>query len=127
MSCSRCSRSSSSRASATSARTRDTARRFIDEQIKLYEKKLEEAENRLKEFRLKYLNLVGAEGRDYFARWPTLAEQLNNARLELRAAEQSRDALKRELAGEEPVFVAGARPARRRAPTVRSSTPGSTR
>jgi polysaccharide chain length determinant protein (PEP-CTERM system associated) len=83
----------------------DTARRFIEEQIKQYEKRLEEAENRLKEFRLKNLNLMGADGRDYFTRMGGLSEALNAARLELRAAEQSRDALKRELAGEEPVFL----------------------
>ncbi len=83
----------------------DTARRFIEEQIKQYEKRLEEAENRLKEFRLKNLSLVGADGRDYFARMSGLSEAANAARLELRAAEQSRDALKRELAGEEPVFL----------------------
>jgi uncharacterized protein involved in exopolysaccharide biosynthesis len=34
-----------------------------------------------------------------------LGEELNKARLELRAAEQSRDALKRELTGEDPVFL----------------------
>ncbi len=83
----------------------DTARRFIEEQIKQYEKRLEEAENRVKEFRLKNLNVVGADGRDYFARMNALGEQVNAARLELRAAEQARDALKREIAGEEPVFL----------------------
>ena len=51
------------------------------------------------------MNLMGTDGRDYFARMATLSESLNNAKLELRAAEQSRDALKRELAGEEPVFL----------------------
>jgi polysaccharide chain length determinant protein (PEP-CTERM system associated) len=83
----------------------DTARRFIEEQIKTYEKRLEEAENRLKEFRLKNLALLGGDGRDYFGRMGALSETLNTARLELRAAEQSRDALKREVAGEEPVFL----------------------
>lgn len=83
----------------------DTARRFIEEQIRQYEKRLEEAEGRLKDFRLKHMNTMGTDGRDYFARMSALAETLNNAKLELRAAEQSRDALKRELAGEEPVFL----------------------
>jgi polysaccharide chain length determinant protein (PEP-CTERM system associated) len=83
----------------------DTARRFIEEQIKQYEKRLEEAEGRLKEFRLKHLSLGGPDGRDYFGRMSALSDALNAARLDLRAAEQSRDALKRELAGEEPVFL----------------------
>ena len=83
----------------------DVARRFIEEQIRQYEKRLEEAEARLKDFRLKNMNLVGADGRDYFARMATLGEALSTAKLELRAAEQSRDALKRELAGEEPVYL----------------------
>jgi polysaccharide chain length determinant protein (PEP-CTERM system associated) len=83
----------------------DTARRFIEEQIKQYEKRLEEAENRLKEFQLKHLGLLGTEGRGYFARMSALSEQLNAARLELHAAEQSRDALKRELAGEDPIYL----------------------
>jgi polysaccharide chain length determinant protein (PEP-CTERM system associated) len=83
----------------------DTARRFIEEQIKQYEKRLEEAENRLKEFRLKNLGLTGPDGRDYVGRMNSLSDAVNAARLELRAAEQSRDALKREVAGEEPVFL----------------------
>ena len=83
----------------------DTARRFIEEQIKQYEKRLEDAENRLKAFRLKNLSVMGPDSRDYFARMTALGEAVNAARLELRAAEQSRDALKRELAGEEPVFL----------------------
>src|SRR5512134_1576111 len=93
----------------------DIARRFIEEQIRQYEKRLEEAEARLKDFRLKNMSLVGADGRDYFARMATLVEALNAAKLDLRAAEQSRDALKRELAGEEPVFL----------PEVPAGTPGS--
>jgi polysaccharide chain length determinant protein (PEP-CTERM system associated) len=83
----------------------DTARRFIEEQIRTYEKRLEEAENRLKEFKLKNMGLMGPDGRDYFSKMTALGEELNAARLTLRAAEQSRDALKREVAGEDPVFL----------------------
>ena len=57
----------------------DIARRFIEEQIRHYEKRLEEAEARLKDFRLKNMSLVGADGRDYFARMATLGEALNAA------------------------------------------------
>lgn len=83
----------------------DTARKFIEEQIKIYEGKLQEAENRLKEFKLKNLSLNIGEGKDYFARMGELNLQLNQARLELREAENSRDALKRQLAGEDPVLL----------------------
>jgi len=83
----------------------DTARRFIEEQIRTYEKRLEEAENRVKEFKLKNMGLMGPDGRDYFAKMTALGEELNAARSALRAAEQSRDALKREVAGEDPVFL----------------------
>jgi len=81
------------------------ARRFIEEQIRTYEQRLAEAESRLKDFKLKYMGLMGPEGRDYFGRMSAVGEEVNKARMELRAAEQSRDALKRELAGEDPVFL----------------------
>ncbi len=83
----------------------DTARRFIEEQIRAYEKRLEEAESRVKEFKLKNMGLMGPDGRDYFTKMTALGEELNAARSALRAAEQSRDALKREVAGEDPVFL----------------------
>ena len=83
----------------------DTARKFIEEQIKAYEQKLEEAENRLKEYKLRNLATVGSGGRDYFAKMNEANEQLNQARLALREAENSRDALKRQIVGEEPVLL----------------------
>lgn len=83
----------------------DTARKFIEEQIKSYEQKLEEAENRLKEFKLRNLATVGSGGRDYFAKMTDASEQLGQARLALREAENARDTLKRQLVGEEPVLI----------------------
>jgi polysaccharide chain length determinant protein (PEP-CTERM system associated) len=80
-----------------------TAVKFLDEQIKRYEETLQAAEARLKQFRLKYLGLSGRD--DYFARLGQAGAQLENARLELEAAEQSRDAYKKELAGETPTFL----------------------
>jgi polysaccharide chain length determinant protein (PEP-CTERM system associated) len=86
-------------------RDSETARRFIDEQIKSYEKKLEEAENRVKEFKIRNVGFTGGSGQDYFTRMNALTEEAAKARLELRAAEESRDALKRELVGEDPVML----------------------
>lgn len=83
----------------------EAARRFIDEQIKAYELKLADAENRLKEFKLKNLGFTSGAGQDYFTRMSTLSDEAAKVRLELRAAEQGRDAYRRELAGEDPVML----------------------
>jgi polysaccharide chain length determinant protein (PEP-CTERM system associated) len=77
-----------------------SAKLFIDEQIKGYEAKLEEAEARLKEFRLRNIQLHSGEGKDSASRLGELGEQLNQARLALREAEQARDAAKQQLQGE---------------------------
>ena len=82
-----------------------SAVRFVDEQIKRYEVSLKAAEDRLKEFRLKYLGITGTGTRDYFTRLSTLNDAIAATQLQLRAAEESRDAYKRELAGEEPVLM----------------------
>lgn len=77
----------------------DAARRFIEEQIRNYEQKLAEAENRLKEFRLRNMALLGAGTRDYISQIGESNEQLRQARLELKEAEDSRDALRQQLVG----------------------------
>jgi polysaccharide chain length determinant protein (PEP-CTERM system associated) len=83
---------------------RDTeeARKFIDEQIAIYETKLEDAENRLKDFKLRNVNVAaaagGAAGQDHFARIDNVQQELSRVRVEARAAEEGRDALRRQLA-----------------------------
>ena len=77
------------------------AKKFIDEQIAVYEKKLQEAENRLKEFKLRYSGLTPGEGKDFFARMSETSALLSQARLELREAETAREAFRRGLASEE--------------------------
>ena len=56
--------------------------------------------NRLKEFKLRNLGTLERPGRDFFARIAALREEVNKLTADLRAAEQSRDALKNELSGE---------------------------
>lgn len=81
-------------------RDTDAAKAFIDEQIKTYEAKLDEAEVRLKEFRLRNIELQNADGQDSTGRLAQIAGQLDQARLELREAEQARNAAKTQLENE---------------------------
>jgi polysaccharide chain length determinant protein (PEP-CTERM system associated) len=84
----------------------DSAKKFIDDQIQVYQKKLEEAEERLKEFKLKNIaaQTGTGEGKDYFGRLGDVSTELERAKLELREVENSRDAIKRQLASEESVL-----------------------
>lgn len=83
-------------------RDSEQARQFLDTQIKSYEVKLTESENRLKDFKIRNFGLTGTSNQDYFARSSTLSDEVGKMRVELRAAEQARDALRRELSGEDP-------------------------
>lgn len=89
--------------SGLSPRAKDTgqALRFIEEQIKHYEQRLSDAENRLKEFKVRNLDLNMTEGRDFFGSMATLKQSLQEARLLLQEAERSRDALKQQITDEE--------------------------
>lgn len=80
----------------------EEARRFIDAQIAAHEEKLMRAENALKDFKVKNFSVTGVPNQDFFMRMSTLSDEVNRLRLELGAAEHSRDALKRELSSEEP-------------------------
>ena len=78
----------------------DSAKTFLNEQIKQYEAKLEEAEARVKEFRLRNIDSQSSDGKDATTRVGELSRQLEQARLELREAENARDAAKQQLAAE---------------------------
>ena len=99
-----------------------SARRFIDEQIKGYEQKLAEAENRLKEFKLKNMEFTSGTGQDYFTRMSLLSEEATKVRAELRVSRTDARRLRRELAGEDPVMLPDAQRERHRAAPVRRNT-----
>jgi polysaccharide chain length determinant protein (PEP-CTERM system associated) len=75
----------------------ETAKKFIDEQIKTYEAKLEDAEKRLKEFKLRNLELQTADGKGIVDQIGGISAQLSQARLELREAENARDSARKQL------------------------------
>jgi len=88
----------------TEAQQRDSseAGSFIDDQIKTYEGKLAEAENRLKDFKIRNFGVTGVSAQDYFGRTSAISDEVTRLQIAYQAAVQSRDALKRELAGEDP-------------------------
>ena len=75
----------------------DTARKFIDDQIKVYVAKLEEAEGRLKEFKLRNIDIQTADGQDLAGQLGAISNQLRQAKLELREVEDARDAAHKQL------------------------------
>lgn len=77
-----------------------TATTFLNEQIKAYEAKLEEAETRRKEFRLRNIQLMSADGRDSASRLAEASAQLEQAKLQLREAINARDAARQQLESE---------------------------
>ena len=83
----------------------DSARKFIEEQLKAYEQKLVLAENSLKDFKRKYVGIMPGQGGGYFERLGQARQAAEDARLELRESENRRDELRRQLAGEEPVML----------------------
>lgn len=78
------------------------ASRFIDAEIKAYEAKLTEAENRLKDFKLRNMSVASTTNQDFFARMSAITDDIARLRIQLSAAEQSRDAMRRELSNEQP-------------------------
>lgn len=77
----------------------DTAQRFLEEQINEYELRLVEAENHLKNFKIKNAGRMPSEGQNYYSRMQQLTTNLEAARLELAQAENRRAALQQQLNG----------------------------
>jgi polysaccharide chain length determinant protein (PEP-CTERM system associated) len=75
----------------------DSARKFLDEQIKDYDNRLKEAEARVNAFRLKYMGLFPTTGKDFVTSMGAVSEQIRDTRLELRVAEQTREGIRRQL------------------------------
>lgn len=75
----------------------ESAKAFIDEQIRIYQGKLEEAEAKLKDFRIRNIDYQNVDGKDATSRMSELSVQLDSARLQLREAEEARESAKTSL------------------------------
>lgn len=80
------------------------AQQFLTQQIKLYEQRLVEAEDRLAEFKKKNVGLMPGEGGDYFARLDTAQAALKQTQTQYAELQNRRAELQRQVAGEEPVI-----------------------
>ncbi|MFK7964991.1 MAG: XrtA system polysaccharide chain length determinant [Burkholderiaceae bacterium] len=81
----------------------DQARQFIDEQIESYERRLVQAENALKEFKLENLGRMPDSQQDYITKSTAARQELEAALAALRQAASARNALQREAELESPL------------------------
>ena len=71
--------------------------KFLDEQIQEYEKRLIEAEERLRDFKQRNVGMMPGEGRSYYARLEDAHRQLEAAKLAQVEAARRRDELNQQL------------------------------
>jgi polysaccharide chain length determinant protein (PEP-CTERM system associated) len=86
----------------------EKAVQFIDDQIKSYEEKLAAAESAMKDFKIRNMGMLPGKANDYSGKMVELSDMQNQAKLELLEAEQARNAIKRQIAGDEPAPVTAA-------------------
>ncbi|HOW75484.1 MAG TPA: GNVR domain-containing protein [Candidatus Competibacteraceae bacterium] len=101
----------------------DTAQRFLEKQIAEYEARLVEAENRLKEFKLKNVGLMPSEGQNYYTRLQQASADVETVRLDLNQAESRRNSLLQQIGGEEPTFGIGPQPGTGAGPAAGAALP----
>ncbi len=75
----------------------DSAKNFLNEQIRRFEEKLEQAEAKLKEFKIRNLQTRSDDGKDATQRVADAARELETAKLQLREAENARDSIKQQI------------------------------
>lgn len=75
----------------------ESARHFIEEQLGVYNEKLLAAEGAVTEFRRRHMGFMTGDKRDYYTRLVESQASLSKATLDLKEAEDSRGALRKQL------------------------------
>jgi polysaccharide chain length determinant protein (PEP-CTERM system associated) len=83
----------------------DQATRFLDTQVQAYEQRLSEAEKNLEAFKRKYIGQLPEEGATYYQDYQKTKTLLDNSKLKLQEALNKRDALRRQMQGDEPTYL----------------------
>ncbi|MCC7489906.1 MAG: hypothetical protein IT485_09730 [Gammaproteobacteria bacterium] len=81
-----------------------SAEKFLVDKLKDYERRLNEAEQQLADFKRKNVGLLPGEGSDYYGRMQGEVSKLQAIEGRLRVARNRKAELQRQLEGEEPVF-----------------------
>ncbi len=81
-----------------------SAQRFLEQQIRDYEGKLRDAEDRLAAFKKENVGKMPGEEGDYYERLQVAIQRQETLRQELKIAQDKRDEQARQLEGEEPTF-----------------------
>lgn len=77
---------------------------FVDDQIGDYERRLNEAEKRLADFKRDNIGMMPGETGDYYTRLQRSMQSLETIQADLRLATERRAEYQKQLVGEEPVF-----------------------
>ncbi len=81
------------------------AQSFLDQQLADSEQRLVAAENRLSRFKQEHVDVLPGGGGDYYSRLQAARGDLEQARLALSEVESREATLRRQIEGEEPVFI----------------------
>ena len=76
-----------------------SSREFLEKQIAEYEMRLDEAEQRVKDFKRQNVGLMPSDGRNYYGRLEDMRGIVATAELELREAEERVEAIEDQMAG----------------------------
>ncbi|BBA32399.1 polysaccharide chain length determinant protein [Methylocaldum marinum] len=83
----------------------NSAQKFLDQQLKEYETRLQAAEKAREDFKRANYGLLPGQGGDLYGQLNALAEQLENAKIALQESVNRRDEMQRQLDDEEPTFM----------------------
>jgi polysaccharide chain length determinant protein (PEP-CTERM system associated) len=86
----------------------NSAKQFIDQQVADYEKKLQDIETKIKDFKIRNVDIKFGDGKGVADNIADISTQLEQARMELREAVGARDSLRRQLITERPIIAQGA-------------------
>jgi len=88
-----------------SRRDSDSAQRFLNQQIREYERRLQTAEKRIENFKREHYGLLPGQGGDLYGQLQAAYAQLEESKLALEEAVNRRDEIARQLENEEPMFM----------------------